>query len=93
VRLNVHPRPVIEVEDEERFFTVVRAGFRNPRKQLHNAIAQGLWLPPGAAPELLRAAGIDPTRRAQTLSLEEWERLARAYGALKRQIDESRRAR
>ncbi len=92
VRLDVHPRPVIDVEDEERLFAVVRAGFRNPRKQLHNAIAQGLWLPPGAAPDLLRTAGIDPMRRAQTLSLEEWERLARAYSALKRQIDESRRA-
>ena len=93
VRVDLHPRPVIEVEDEERFFEVVRAGFRNPRKQLHNALPQGLWLPPDTAPDLLATTGIDPMRRAQTLSLEEWERLARAYGALKRELDAGRAAR
>lgn len=92
IRVDLHSRPVVDVEDEERFFSVVRAGFRNPRKQLHNAIAAGLWLPPDAAPDLLRTSGIDPARRAQTMSLEEWERLSRAYGALKREIDGSRAA-
>lgn len=90
IRVDLHRRPVVDVEDEERFFTVVRAGFRNPRKQLHNAIATGLWLPPDSAPDLLRSAGIEPSRRAQTLSLDEWERLARAYGVLKQEIDQSR---
>jgi 16S rRNA (adenine1518-N6/adenine1519-N6)-dimethyltransferase len=90
VRLDVYPRPAVDVADEERFFDVVRAGFRNPRKQLHNALPQGLWLPPDSAGDLLRAAGIDPARRAQTLSLEEWAALTRAYTALKREIDESR---
>ena len=89
VRVDVAARPVVELEDEERFFDVVRAGFRNPRKQLHNALAGGLWLPPDSAPDLIRSAGIDPMRRAQTLSLEEWERLSRAYGAHRRELERS----
>lgn len=89
VRVDVYPHPVVDV-DEERFFQVVRAGFRNPRKQLHNALAGGLWLPPDSAPEILRAAGIDPMRRAQTLSLEEWAALTRAYGDFKQELDASR---
>jgi 16S rRNA (adenine1518-N6/adenine1519-N6)-dimethyltransferase len=55
-----------------RFFKMVQAGFSQPRKQLHNALSQRIWLPPGRAPELLEAAGIDAKRRAQTLTLEEW---------------------
>lgn len=78
VRIDVRPRPAVDVPDVDAFFAVVRAGFATPRKQLHNALAGRLWLPPGSAPELLRAAGIDPTRRAQTLSLEEWAAVDRA---------------
>jgi 16S rRNA (adenine1518-N6/adenine1519-N6)-dimethyltransferase len=92
VRVDVYERPAVEIESEERFFEVVRAGFRNPRKQLHNAIASGLWLPPDSAPDLLRSAGIDPMRRAQTLSLEEWAALTRAYTTFKAELDASRRA-
>ncbi len=41
------------------------------------------WLPPDSAPDLLRSAGIDPMRRAQTLSLEEWGAVDRAVRALR----------
>ena len=87
--IDVYPRPGVDV-DEEQFFRVVRAGFRQPRKQLHNALAAGLWLPPDTAPDILRAAGIDPMRRAQSLSLEEWAALTRTYTDFKRELDESR---
>ena len=82
LRVDVYPRPAITI-DEEEFFKVVRAGFRRPRKQLHNALGAGLWLPPGGASSLLDDAHIDPMRRAQTLCLGEWEALTRAYLALK----------
>lgn len=90
IRVDVYPRPAVEVADEEQFFKVVRAGFRQPRKQLHNALAGALWLPPESAPEILRATGIDPMRRAQSLSLEDWAALARAYADFKREMAESR---
>lgn len=57
------------------FFKVVSAGFAMPRKQLHNVLPQKIWMPPDAVGPALEAAGIDPMRRAQTLSLEEWARL------------------
>ena len=69
-------RPAVDV-NAEKFFRVVHAGFSQPRKMLHNAIAQFIWLPPGAAVEILRAAGIDEKRRAQTLSLPELAELTR----------------
>jgi 16S rRNA (adenine1518-N6/adenine1519-N6)-dimethyltransferase len=79
LRIEVLPRPAVEVEDVAMFFEVVRAGFSAPRKQIHNSLAQGIWLPPGGATPLLEEAGIDPRRRPQTLALEEWARLCRAF--------------
>jgi len=79
VRIDVEPTPRVTVSDQRAFFDLIRAGFRAPRKQLHNALSQGVWLPPSEAPPLLAAAGIDPSRRAQTLSLDEWAGLTRVY--------------
>src|SRR5204862_604921 len=76
LRVDVRARPAVDVEPEP-FFKVVTAGFARPRKQLHNALPQKLWMAPGAAGEVLDAAGIDPMRRAQTLTLDEWGTLAR----------------
>jgi len=76
VMLRVRDRPAVDVPSVERFFEVVRGGFRSPRKQLHNALSQGVWLPPDGAIEWLEACEIDPSRRPGTLTLEEWARLA-----------------
>ncbi len=76
VMLRIRDQPAVEVPSIERFFEVVRGGFRSPRKQLHNALAQGVWLPPGGADEWLTACDIDPARRPATLTLQEWARLA-----------------
>ena len=76
VRIDVFPKPAVDV-DPDTFFTLVAAGFAQRRKQLHNALAQRFWMQPGRAPEILREAGIDPTRRAETLSVEEWANLYR----------------
>lgn len=64
---------------EEGFFKVVRAGFSEKRKQLHNALARNLGLSHGAATALLERVGIDPARRAETLTVEDWVRVARAH--------------
>ncbi len=68
-------RPV-QVADEAAFFRVVRAGFSQKRKQLANALAAGLGIDKETAAALLTAAGIAPTRRAETLTLAEWAALA-----------------
>ncbi len=76
VMLRVREQPAVDVPSLERFFEVVSGGFRSPRKQLHNALAQGVWLPPDGAERWLRECDIDPKRRPGALTLEEWARLA-----------------
>jgi 16S rRNA (adenine1518-N6/adenine1519-N6)-dimethyltransferase len=71
-------RPVAP-PDERAFFRVVQAGFSQKRKQLANALASGLGVPRDAAASLLRRAGIEPSRRAETLSLQEWAALAAMF--------------
>jgi 16S rRNA (adenine1518-N6/adenine1519-N6)-dimethyltransferase len=78
VRIDVYREPLVAATERDWFFKVVGAGFSQPRKQLHNALAQALWFEPGGATAALEAAGIDPMRRAQTLSIAEWQRLAGA---------------
>jgi len=84
MRLDVRPEPLVPPIEQETFFKVVAAGFRTPRKQLHNALPSGgIWLPPGeGAQTLLRESGIDPMRRAATLSVDEWIGLYRTYARL-----------
>lgn len=81
VRMDTYAVPPVDVPDERSFFRVVRAGFGQKRKQLKNSIGDGLHLSAGAASALLESAGIDPRRRAETLSLEEWAGLTRAFVA------------
>ncbi|MFN8476111.1 MAG: 16S rRNA (adenine(1518)-N(6)/adenine(1519)-N(6))-dimethyltransferase RsmA [Anaerolineae bacterium] len=78
VRIDVYPQPAEGVTDPEGFFRIVRAGFGQKRKQLRNSLAQGLSRPSAEIDAALTAAGIDPTRRAETLSLAEWARLQNA---------------
>ena len=77
LRVDVYDRPPVDVPGARAFFDTVRAGFSAPRKQLRNSLAQGLAVGTGEAAGLLQRAGIDPMRRAETLSLEEWGRLCR----------------
>jgi 16S rRNA (adenine1518-N6/adenine1519-N6)-dimethyltransferase len=78
LRLRRRPDPPIPPgEEREPFYRIVQAGFRQRRKQLHNGLGRELPLPPGALDGALAACEIDPQRRPQTLSVEEWACLAR----------------
>jgi len=76
VQIQRRPEPAVDVPSEARFFEVVRGGFAFPRKQIHNSLARALWLDPDTATPWLESCQIDPTRRAATLTLDEWARLA-----------------
>ena len=78
VRLDRRPEPAAPGVTSEAFFRVAKAGFSQPRKQLRNSLAAGLRIAPAAAEAWLTAAGIDPQRRAETLTLAEWGALALA---------------
>jgi len=61
--------------DKERFFTVVRTLYGKRRKMIRSALRDLLAVEQVA--EILKTAGIDPTVRGETLSLEEIDRIAR----------------
>ncbi|MBI2958180.1 MAG: ribosomal RNA small subunit methyltransferase A [Chloroflexi bacterium] len=75
VRLKPYETPQVEVLDPEAFFAFVADGFAQPRKQLSNSLAHGLRVSPAQAGEWLSRAGIDPHRRAETVTLREWAML------------------
>ncbi|MBM2809434.1 MAG: ksgA [Chloroflexi bacterium] len=75
VRLDVRSAPAVPVDDVMRFLAFVRAGFSQPRKQLHNSLAQGLGAPSLDVLEAARHAGIDPIRRPGVLSIADWSLL------------------
>ncbi|MBM4462632.1 MAG: ribosomal RNA small subunit methyltransferase A [Chloroflexi bacterium] len=81
LRIRLHKEPPIKVSQTDMFFTVVRAGFSAPRKQLRNSLAQGLGVSPQEAAGILGRAMIDPKRRAETLGLDEWARLSEEINA------------
>jgi 16S rRNA (adenine1518-N6/adenine1519-N6)-dimethyltransferase len=81
VFIDVYDAPPVNVPDETSFFAVVRAGFGQKRKQLKNSLAKGLSLSADETAAMLDAAKVDGTRRAETLTLEEWAALTRAYRA------------
>lgn len=79
VRIDIAPAPRIPQVWLPAFFRLAKAGFSQRRKTLRNALAGGLGWKPPQAESLLQEAGIDAQRRAETLSLEEWQRLAQVY--------------
>ena len=78
LRIDLYEKPAVDVPSPDEFFRVVRAGFSARRKQLRNALAQGLQISPPDALVLLDEAGIDRQRRAESLSLTEWASLCHA---------------
>jgi 16S rRNA (adenine1518-N6/adenine1519-N6)-dimethyltransferase len=81
VRIDVHAEALVNAADAEAFFALVRAGFSAPRKQLQASLARALKRDAAEVRALLERAGIDPTRRAETLSIEEWRKLYGVYRA------------
>ena len=81
VRVDLYPQPLIASDDLEDFFKLARAGFGQKRKTLRNSLSAGLHLPPDRVAALLDSVGIDPRRRAETLSLGEWKSLVGVYKA------------
>jgi len=81
VRIDLYPEPRIPAQDLDFFFRLAKAGFSQKRKTLRNTLAGGMRWSKEAAGEALESAGIDPMRRAETLSLDEWARLVEVVRA------------
>ncbi len=81
LHLKTRAGPPVPIADLERFRRVVRAAFAQRRKNLANALAAGLGLSAERARAVISAIGIDASRRAETLSLAEFARLAEAISS------------
>ena len=75
LRIDVNAETPLTLAERNSFFKVVQAGFSERRKQLHNALTSGLHRKNEDVRASLAAAHIDISRRAETLSIEEWLRL------------------
>lgn len=75
VRIDLYPQSCIPTSQLGLFFTLCKAGFGQKRKTLRNSLSHGLHLSPQQVEMHLTATGIDPARRAETLSLLEWKNL------------------
>jgi len=72
VHMKILERPCVTVKDEKMFFRLVKTAFSQRRKTLSNSLKSF----EGDIKEVLRAAGIDPQRRPETLSIKEFARLS-----------------
>lgn len=77
VKLTVRKEPPVIVPDETEFFRFVRAAFAQRRKTLRNALIGSRIYRPEELDEAFRTTGIASTRRAETLSMEEFAQLVR----------------
>jgi 16S rRNA (adenine1518-N6/adenine1519-N6)-dimethyltransferase len=85
VRLRVRQQMAADVEDEKLLWRVVGTGFAQRRKTLFNnfryagADLSALIEKAGGVARLFERARVDSKRRAESLSLEDWAQIARAF--------------
>ncbi len=77
LRVDVHADAPLTAVERESFFRLVQAGFSERRKQLHNSLTHGLHHKNEIIRAWLSEAGIEASRRAETLSIAEWLQLWR----------------
>jgi 16S rRNA (adenine1518-N6/adenine1519-N6)-dimethyltransferase len=78
VRFMMRERAPVDVESEEMLFRIIRGSFHMRRKQLLNTLEATLELPKEKIERLARHARVDPRRRGETLTLDEFAKLANA---------------
>ncbi|NMC45480.1 MAG: ribosomal RNA small subunit methyltransferase A [Chloroflexi bacterium] len=82
LRIELYEKPLIAEEKLDSFFRLIKAGFSQKRKMLHNTLSASLHIPREETDVLLEKSGIAPQRRAQTLTLEEWNTLTEQFTPL-----------
>ena len=81
LRLNVRDEKPVELLDEKRFFAVIRAGFHARRKTLLNSLTGLEGMTKDEVRALLESLDIDPARRAETLTTQEFAAIANSIKA------------
>lgn len=75
LKINIYKEPLVPQEMLKTFFKLTKAGFSQKRKTLRNSLSSGLHISTKESEIMLTAVGIDFMRRAETLSIEEWQKL------------------
>jgi len=76
LRLDIRKESPVELTEETAFFATIKAGFGQRRKTLHNALTGLYGMDKQTVGHVLENAGIQPNRRAETLSIQEFATLA-----------------
>lgn len=67
------------LREVDLFFRIVKAGFAAKRQQIHNSLAATMRLPKDQVNDILRRSSIDPAKRAEDLTLEDWVNLTKMF--------------
>lgn len=78
LKLKVLDKPSVEVSDEKTFFKVVKAAFSQRRKTLLNCLSSGFSMSKAELSDLLESVNVVPSRRGETLSLQEFADITNA---------------
>lgn len=78
VILETLKNPSIDISKQKDFFRLVKSGFASKRKKLRSSLSGGLRISKKEAVEILEKAKIDPDKRAESLSIVDWENLLKS---------------
>ena len=76
LKLKILDEPSVKVEDEKTFFKVVKAAFAQRRKTLLNCLCASFPIPKAEMSCMLESMDINPSRRGETLSLDEFAKIS-----------------
>ena len=79
LKLKIREKPAVDVLDEKMFFKVVKASFAQRRKTLLNCLCSGFSVPKAQISSLLESIDITPSRRGETLSIEEFKKISDVF--------------
>ncbi len=80
LRVDLYQEPLVSEPVREMVFRLARAAFGQRRKQIHNSLAANLGMGSDVVQAALQECGIDQRRRPQSLSIDEWIKLADVFG-------------
>ncbi|MGN0453170.1 MAG: 16S rRNA (adenine(1518)-N(6)/adenine(1519)-N(6))-dimethyltransferase RsmA [Ruminococcus sp.] len=84
IRMDIHEKPLFELNDEKLFFSVVRGAFSQRRKTVINSLSSAIGLDKAVLQSLAESKGINPLARPEQLSLEEFGALANGIWEVKK---------
>ena len=73
--IDLSEKPKFKIEDEKKFFRVIKACFAGKRKQIHNTLKNNLLLEKNQVEQILASLKINPAARPQELKIEDWIKL------------------